>query len=348
MIVPLAKAARIILVWASLFALSGCEVLLGAKTAERFPPPGRLIDIGGRKLQIDCRGKGSPTVILEAGGNNIYGSLTWATVQDDIAATTRVCSYSRAGIMWSDSRREPLDSEGIAHDLHKLLQLAHEAPPYVLVGHSRGAMFNLIYTDLYGSDVAGLVFVEPAHPEQEKRREKEGIAGDPQPLASVKLLRALDWTGLPRAFSGFCRKSGVPDAVVAACKAWFPHSLDGYISETEVLDALRERAGKVRNLGNRPVLVLSRQLPASAFSSNAATKAEQQRWEAVRHKLHAEIASWSSRGVQRMVPDSDHEMMLSQPGAVVAAVKEVVAQTVLELSSGSRTAVPQTQRPPAP
>lgn len=331
----LAKAARLLLACAGLLVLPGCEVLVGANTVERFPPPGRLIDIGGRKLQIDCRGQGSPTVVLEAGGNNIYGSLTWATVQDDIAATTRVCAYSRAGIMWSDSRREPLDGEGIAHDLHALLRGAQEAPPYVLVGHSRGAMFSLIYNDLYDSEVAGLVFVEPSHPEQEKHREKEGISNGAQPLLSVKLLRALDWTALPRAFSGFCSKDGMPDDVVAACKAWFPHSLDGYISETEALEALRIRSNRARNLGNRPALVLSRQLPPSAYSSNAATRAEQQRWEAVRTRLHAEIASWSSRGEQRVVPDSDHEMMLSQPKAVIAAVRDVVTM-VRQVSASPR------------
>lgn len=304
--------------------LVGCEMFMGARTTERFPPAGRFVEIDGRKLQIDCRGSGSPTVVLEAGGNNLYGSMTWATVQDDMAATTRVCSYSRAGIMWSDSRQDLLDSEGIARDLHTALRLADETPPFVLVGHSRGALSNLVFTDLFKQDVAALVFVEPTHPEQQARREREGFSSDAQPLISVQLLRALKWTGLPRAFSGFCNKAGLPATVIDACKSYFPHSLDGYISETEALEALRKRAGQVRNLGDLPVIVLSRQLPASEFSSNVATRADQQKWEAIRWGLHAEIASWSSRGEQRKVPDSDHEMMLSQPRAVIDAVNDAV------------------------
>jgi hypothetical protein len=64
-------------------------------------PPGRRIDIGGRKLHLNCSGRGSPTVILVAGGNAF--SIDWALVQPRVAANTRVCSYDRAGLAWSDS-----------------------------------------------------------------------------------------------------------------------------------------------------------------------------------------------------------------------------------------------------
>src|SRR5688572_8575029 len=75
---------------------------MGRRNARRdFPPPGRLVDIGGRRIHLDCRGTGSPIVVLEA-GLDTRGSLAWGTVHDSIAKTTRTCAYSRAGIMWSD------------------------------------------------------------------------------------------------------------------------------------------------------------------------------------------------------------------------------------------------------
>src|SRR5215510_334494 len=85
---------------AALAVGSGYEFTLRRRALREFPPPGRMVDIGGRKLQLDCRGTGSPIVVLES-GLDMRGSLAWALVHDPIAATTRTCAYSRAGLMWS-------------------------------------------------------------------------------------------------------------------------------------------------------------------------------------------------------------------------------------------------------
>src|SRR5262245_47199434 len=62
--------------------------------ASESPPPGKLVDIGGRRLHLDCRGSGSPIVVFEA-GLDINGSLSWSAVHDSVARTTRACAYSR-------------------------------------------------------------------------------------------------------------------------------------------------------------------------------------------------------------------------------------------------------------
>src|SRR5689334_14700140 len=77
------------------------EMVMRKRAASRYPAPGQLVDVGGRRIQLDCRGSGSPTVVLESGLDNL-GSVSWALVHDSIAATSRTCGYSRAGIMWSD------------------------------------------------------------------------------------------------------------------------------------------------------------------------------------------------------------------------------------------------------
>jgi hypothetical protein len=85
-----------------------------------FPAPGRMIDIGGRRIQMDCRGVGAPTVVFES-GLGFFGSLSWTRVQDEVAKFTRACAYSRAGILWSDDRDGPHNGEGVARDLHAAL-----------------------------------------------------------------------------------------------------------------------------------------------------------------------------------------------------------------------------------
>ncbi len=133
------------------------QALSGDAAAARsgYPPPGRLIDIGGRRLHIDCTGAGSPTVVLVAGGGAY--SIDWSLVQPTIAATTRVCSYDRAGLGWSDSGPADETVEQTLSDLHALLAAAGEQPPFILVGASIGGIYIQAYQHAYPA-VSALVF----------------------------------------------------------------------------------------------------------------------------------------------------------------------------------------------
>jgi pimeloyl-ACP methyl ester carboxylesterase len=125
-------------------------------------PPGRLVDVGGGfMMHIYCTGEGSPTVVLDAGLNG--GTLSWARVQEDISNHTRVCSYDRAGMSWSEPGPNPRTFMRIADEIHAVLQAAGEEGPYVLVGHSVGAHTVRFFVQNHPTDVAGIVLVDPAH-----------------------------------------------------------------------------------------------------------------------------------------------------------------------------------------
>jgi hypothetical protein len=94
----------------------------------RQPPPGRLVDVGGHKMHLDCEGQGTPTVVLESGLWD--DSIVWRKVQPEIARLTRVCSYDRAGLGYSDPRPDQVpDSRNIAQNLHMLLANGGVSPP---------------------------------------------------------------------------------------------------------------------------------------------------------------------------------------------------------------------------
>jgi pimeloyl-ACP methyl ester carboxylesterase len=132
-----------------------------AQPSQTYPPPGRLIDVGGRKLHLNCSGKGNPTVILIAGGGAF--SIDWALVQPRIAERTRVCSYDRAGLAWSEPGPADETVEQTIDDLHRLLRAAKERGPYVLVGASIGGIFIRAYQHTFPNEVAGLVFTNSAN-----------------------------------------------------------------------------------------------------------------------------------------------------------------------------------------
>lgn len=130
----------------------------------RYPPPGRMLDVGGRRLHVYETGQGSPTVVLEAG--IAATSLSWRPVQNEIAKFARVASYDRSGLGWSDAASTPLTLRRLVDDLHALLQIAQLPPPYILVGHSFGGLIVRAFARRNPAEVAGLVLVDAVQPEE--------------------------------------------------------------------------------------------------------------------------------------------------------------------------------------
>jgi len=317
------------------------EVHAEQEAARIYPPPGRRIDVGGgRKLHIDCRGRGAPTVVLQA-GLDTTGSLGWRRVQDQIASVTRTCAYDRAGVMWSDPAAHAPDDASINGDLHVLLHNAGEAPPYVLVGHSLGGPLILDYTRRYGGEVAGLVFVDPSHPDQAARFKAAGF--DPKlSLGPIKLLAALRWTGWTRLPLNVGLPDHFPAEAAPPARAYLGTSMIGADAELSALPTLFGQAGAglaadPRPLGDRPTIVLTALKPyppallKALKISPAADAGRVKAWIA----MHDEEAAWSSRGSQLHVPDASHYIQLDRPDVVVGAVEAVVAAVRAE-GPGSR------------
>ena len=103
-----------------------------------YPPPGQLVEVGGRRLHLRCVGQGTPTVILEAANGGM--SAHWVRVQREVARAARVCAYDRGGLGWSERGPTPRDARQISSELHTLLGEADIEDPYVLVGHSYGGL----------------------------------------------------------------------------------------------------------------------------------------------------------------------------------------------------------------
>jgi pimeloyl-ACP methyl ester carboxylesterase len=124
----------------------------------------RRVDVGGYHLAINCQGSGTPTVVLESGHLSLGGA--WMLLQPKVARTTRVCSYDRAGLGFSDPRpgslRRVVPVALVVKELHDLLEAAGISPPYVLGGWSIGGPLIRIYTMRYPGEVLGLVSVDSA------------------------------------------------------------------------------------------------------------------------------------------------------------------------------------------
>lgn len=224
-----------------------------------YPAPGQRIDIGGYSLHLYCVGQGSPTVVLDAGGG--FTSSSWAWVQPEIARSTRVCAYDRAGWGWSDPSPIGYDAVQNAVELHRLLGNAGIATPYVLAGHSLGGLYARVYAQQYPDDVGGLVQVDASHPDAWRRLGmREGANVDPGMLAIGPLAARLGLLRLMDVASPNGEMSGhLPEHDERAMRAFL--STVQFAESAQAFDtampAILEQARSVTNLGDVPLAVVT-------------------------------------------------------------------------------------------
>lgn len=157
--ISMRKMARIRLTITAISCMLAIAVFAQTNsTDQKSPPPiGKLVDVGGYKVHLYCTGQGSPTVVIVGAGL----SFNWGLVQPEVAKFTRVCAYDHSGIGWSDSG--PKDSCSLRiGEVHNALKNAGISGPYVLAGHSLGALVARLYAGRYPDEVAGVVFVDHA------------------------------------------------------------------------------------------------------------------------------------------------------------------------------------------
>jgi pimeloyl-ACP methyl ester carboxylesterase len=191
-----------------LFLVLAGATYQGATTAlerRQFPHPGRLVDVGGHQLHLYCIGAGAPTVVLEAPATGM--SAAWGWVQPDVAQVTRICTYDRAGLGWSESGDRGYDPAAVPSELHTLLEQAGERAPYVVGGQGLGAALATLYAAQFAPEVAALVVIDPPGPGQPARRSLTRLLNASPWLARSGVLRATrmmssNASGLPDVAAG--------------------------------------------------------------------------------------------------------------------------------------------------
>lgn len=291
------------------------ENIFEARDRRFNPMAGRRFDVGGYRMQIDCAGEGSPTVILESGLGDTYAS--WRKVQPQIAKFARVCSYDRAGLGYSDSSSQPRTSKVIAGELHALLQAASIAPPYVLVGHSMGGFDVRLYASLYRNEVAGLVLVDASHPDQENRFPPELKSMERSWLREAEFLEYAMPLGIPRLL-GLCDD----DPVQRAAECNF-HTAAESVAELKNFPESAAQTAVAGSLGDLPLAVLSHDpdKPSSDLPADIA-KPVNDAWE----KMQQELSQLSTRGTQVIAKNSSHYIQMDRPDIVIDAIRRVVDQ----------------------
>jgi pimeloyl-ACP methyl ester carboxylesterase len=302
------------------------------REANRFPPQGRLVDVGGRRLHLLCIGSGEPTVIFEPGG--FGGALSSEAVRLDISRVTRVCSYDRMGMGWSDPGPGVISFGALADDLEHLLDRGGLPGPSIFVPASMGGLTVELFARRHPDRVAGLVYADAAesavlHYVAPRLTSTSILAVClPKVAARVGLLRLMDPLGIrgqqpteaaERTIAFLYRPQ--PMATICAVARGVPASVEDF-----------NRAPPLPP--DVPLTVLTAESIAGmippGFRFDTTGLADE--WRAAQQRF----ARRSSRGVWRLVPGTDHILMARKPHVVVAAVLEMVGDERQKTADGRR------------
>lgn len=301
----------------------------------------------GARLNVYCMGTGSPTVVFESGWED--WAPAWAVVQPQVATWTRACSYDRAGAGFSGPGATPRTSVRIAQELHGALHHAGITGPYILVGNAFGGDPARTFADLYTAELAGLVLVEAdASDVEPKAMQDDDHRGNARNVVRLRACRDAIAAGTPQ--PPLAPRPGQPHRTCDQQffrglpeTEWSPHlnaalleiaatklaMYDAYISEMEQMawdEAWLQR--HVRSLGSRPVRVITTgnhgvgHLPARDVHDSKHIEYERQ--------IALAQARWlmlSSNAKQIFPPHSSEYVEFDDPGAVVAAIREVYVQS---------------------
>ncbi len=296
--------------------LWGRESLARNKYRREYPPPGNMISLDTHHIHLYCVGAGSPTVVFEAGLDQL-GSLSWDSIQSEVGGFTRACSYDRAGIMWSEPGPRPRDGETIARELGAVLDAAGEEGPFVLVGHTLGGAYIRIFAGQNPDATCGMVLVDSSHPDQLTRFAGIGLEIEIPEKQIRPVIFLLSHLGMSGRFKG--PQYSMPREVYEAEQAFLPESGMAWYDETVESPNTLAQAGQYKSLGSIPLIVL-----ASARPTSIQIKGQdvQDTWL----ELQQELTLLSNNSEIRLLRESGHYIQFDQPEAVIEAIYTVVQQ----------------------
>jgi pimeloyl-ACP methyl ester carboxylesterase len=305
------------------FAGYAYNTVASIRLARSHPVPGSFYTVDGGLMHIDCTGEGTPTVILESGIGDDW--LIWQAVQPELSVVTRVCSYDRFGLGWSEPSSGVRDAVSIAAQLHTLLNIAKISGPLLLVGHSGGGLYIRAFAANYPENVVGMVFVDATSTNL--------YAAIPEATETVSQRRDRHHEAQWRAFEeaiGWTRLTGEcgPDvppplksfADLDAAEECRPIYEMSSLGEHDEMQRSAEEVAKLTCCGRLPTLIISQDPDRQQPGWGPQNMSENRIWGDLQEQMKS-LSACSQRIIAR---SSGHHVMIDRPEVIVRNLRDLV------------------------
>lgn len=282
--------------------------LRDAEILKRFPAPGQMTDIGGRRLHLLCKGaKQGATVIIEAGA--FAPSYAYFKAQDEMSKVAHVCIYDRAGLGWSDPAPLPRSLEDRVDDLHRLLEKSGVRRPVILAGHSMGGLLVRMSAHKYPEDVAGLMLIEPSN----ERANASEAARKRVAQTATQIGMAFGLLASGGEIPQLRNPNGPPEQEILQRESVFRAGQDDFLAMSKI-DVELQKFGDLGTLGDKPLIVIT------AGKRDGFPPELEQVWD----ESHRWLATLSTRSTRIIAENSGHTVNNDRPDLLREATQQIV------------------------
>jgi pimeloyl-ACP methyl ester carboxylesterase len=279
-----------------------------------YPPPGKMVDIGGYQLHLQVSGEGSPTVILEAGFGDY--SIQWKDIQARLEKFSRVVSYDRAGMGWSDASPFERDPSRVAEEVHLALKKAGIEGPYIIMGHSLGGIFARHFARKYLDKMAGVLLLDSTYEIEETPPELSYVYKNLMRLINIGSF--LVPMGFSRLISSLSRKEKTEMQKLESMHALNPKTYRAYKGEFQNV-IHRPAVFEAGSLKDVPLVVLYAEANITPEAIQGKVKNPEETVKQVRAAIRAsneQLGTLSSHSEVLMSP-AGHYIQRDDPDLVV-------------------------------
>ncbi len=295
------------------------------KGLQAYPRPGQIYEINSHLMHLHCLGKGQPTIILEAGIHQ--ASFGWDLVHEKISQVTRVCTYDRPGLGYSEPVSHLILVDEVVSNLNQLLRAAGIDGPTVIVGMSGGGVYVRRYRELYPDKIVGMVLIDSSH-EQQEQRLPPYTSYDPENLI-YKICRVLAPFGIVRVsglIDGMLDDYHLSGELLQKFSASYKqtHSCGVLLRENLAFDTDLQNQDTPAGLGSLPLVVVSRDMHRITKDTYGMAPDQYRHNEEVWQLLQKELAVLSSNSKHIIAKRSGHVIQFDRPDVVIEAILDIV------------------------
>lgn len=141
------------------------EQVSARRDLQSYTPSGKLYKVNGQNMHLYTGGQGDVTVVFASGWGTANPYVDFSPLYEKLGPYVKFAVYDRFGYGYSDTTDKKRDIDSITNEIHELLQVSGQKPPYLFAAHSLGSLETLRFAQKYPDEVKGIVMLDSGSPE---------------------------------------------------------------------------------------------------------------------------------------------------------------------------------------